>query len=138
MSFAPKIDILSLIMTKLHLCENHQQKSLLKKSIFSTKKWFKSNKVKMHWNFDIDTRICAKMFFWAQEHISGQKSWFRPIPADLSNFEKSIFFVIFMIFVKWNVSGIGRKWPESYMICQHRFFGRFRCLLHQKSIFYRC
>ena len=72
-----------------------------------------------------------------KEHISGQKSWFRPIPADLSNFEKSMFFVIFMIFVKWNVAGIGRKWPESYMICQNRFFGCFRCLLHQKSIFYR-
>ena len=29
-----------------------------------------------------------------------EKSCFRPIPADLSNFEKSVFFVIFIIFVK--------------------------------------
>ena len=36
-----------------------------------------------------------------KEHISGQKSWFRPIPADLSNFEKSIFFVIFVSFQKY-------------------------------------
>ena len=35
-----------------------------------------------------------------KKHISGQKSSFRPIPADLSNFEKFVFFVIFMIFVK--------------------------------------
>ena len=32
MSFAPKIDILLFIMTKLHVCENHQQNSLLKGS----------------------------------------------------------------------------------------------------------
>ena len=32
MSFAPKIDILSFIMTKLHVCENQQQNSLLKGS----------------------------------------------------------------------------------------------------------
>ena len=85
MSFAPKIDILSFIVTKLHVCENHQQNSLLKKSIFSTKKSFKSNKVKMHLNFDIDTRICVNMFFWAQRTHFRTKIM---IPADSGRFIK--------------------------------------------------
>ena len=88
-------------------------------------------------DWDIGSKICANVFFWAQRTISGQKSWFRPIPANLSNFEKFVFFVIFMIFVKWNVTGIGREWPEPYIICRNTFSGCFRCLLHQKSIFYR-
>ena len=85
MRFSRKIDILSFKMTKLHVWKS-PTKILLEKCIFSTKKSFKSNKVKMDWNFDIDTRIYAISFWYFTKrpenlfwHFINDSGHFRPI-----------------------------------------------------------